>query len=113
MNPLRVWATLSLVAGLVAFGAIGCSEPPDDAIMKAEDAIKKAVEAGAEEASPRLLGKARTALSEARALADQGHNSDARKKAELAVIQAEQAERNAIRTGGKRMTRPGGGGGDE
>ncbi|MBM3325520.1 MAG: DUF4398 domain-containing protein [Calditrichaeota bacterium] len=104
-----------LLVGLLALvnGLAGCAQPPDDAIAKAEEALKHAVEAGADEASPRIMGKARTSLSEAKSLTDQGHYAEARKKAENAELQFNQARKNAEKTGGKRITRPGAGGGGE
>ena len=74
-----------------------CEGPPDDAVFDAEDAIKKAIEAGAEDGSPKLLDDARTHLQDAKMFREQGKYKEARDKAEIAVIRAEKAEKNANR----------------
>ncbi len=81
---------LSLTCG---FLISACGGPPDDEIMNAEDAIRSAIAAGAEDSAPGLLGKARALLQEAKMLREQGKNKDARKKAEVAVIRAKKAEK--------------------
>jgi hypothetical protein len=79
-----------------------CEGPPDQAIMDAEDAIKQAVAAGADVDSPKLLDKARTSLQEAKMYNEQGNYKEARKKADLTIIRAEKAAKNAERlTGAK------------
>lgn len=77
-----------------------CAAPPDDAIMDAEDAIKKAATAGADADSPKLLDQARELLQDAKMLREQGKNKEARNKAALAIIRAEKAEKNALRLSG-------------
>ena len=72
-----------------------CAKPPDEAIMSAEDAIKAAAAAGADEASPTLMGKARGFLQEAKVLSEQKRYSDAGKKAGSAKIYAEKAGKYA------------------
>jgi hypothetical protein len=86
--------TLAMCTG---FMLSACGEPPDQRIMDAEDAIKKAAAAGADAESPKLLDQARSLVQEAKMLGEQGHNKDARNKAELAIIRAEKAEKNALR----------------
>jgi len=89
--------TLVMCAGLVLSA---CDGPPDESIMDAEDAIKKAAAAGADADSPKLLDQARSLMQEAKMLREQGHDKDARKKADLAIIRAEKAEKNSLRLSG-------------
>jgi hypothetical protein len=93
--------TIILVAAL-AFGLTlsACSKPADDEITAAENALKKAQAAGADAASPRLYEKAKDLLAEAKRANDGGNYADARKKAEFALMRAEQAGRNAEKLGG-------------
>lgn len=86
--------------GAVAVWLVGCGKPPEEQIMAAEDSIKAAVAAGAEEMSPKLLEKARTYLQDAKMLTEQGHYGEARKKAEFAAMRAGEARRNAAKLGG-------------
>ncbi len=88
---------LSLTCG---FLISACGSPPDNAIMNAEDAIKSAIDAGAEDSAPGLLSKARSLLQEAKMLREQGKNKDARKKAGVAVIRAQKAEKYARQLSG-------------
>ncbi len=74
-----------------------CGKPPEAKIMAAEDAIKRAMEAGAEDSSPKLFDKARGFLQEAKMLSEQGNYSEASKKAEFAIMRADQAFKNATR----------------
>lgn len=89
----------SVILIAVIFGVMlsACTSPPDEEIMAAEDAIKRAVAAGADEDSPRLLDKARTLLQEAKMLNEQGDFKEARDKASYSVIQAKKAEKNSTR----------------
>ena len=107
--------TILLVTAL-AFGLnlTGCSKPADSEIEAAEAALKKAQEAGADAASPRLYEKAKDLLAEAKRANEAGNFSDAKKKADFALMRAEQAGRNAEKLGGSPSTRraKGGGGGD-
>lgn len=104
--------SMALVAGL-ACGIVlsACSKPADDEIQAAEDMIKKAEEAGALNSSPRLFEKAKDLLAEAKRLNEQSSYSDARKKAEFALMRAEQAKNNAEKLGGKPLPQRGGSGG--
>ena len=108
-----------LTAALIAAFACSlvlsaCSKPADDEITAAENMIKKAEDAGAMNSSPRLLEKAKDLVAEAKKENDQGTYSDARKKAESALMRAEQAEKNAEKLGGAPLPHKGhGGGGDE
>lgn len=90
---LGIWLTGGLFSG--------CSKPPDQEITQAEQAIKEAVQAGADGKSPKLINMARTALEEAKTLADQGHYKDARKKALTAKSFAEMAEKHSSGVGGR------------
>ncbi len=98
----------------LAFGLTlsACSKSADDEITAAENALKKAQEAGAEVASPRLYEKAKDLLAEARRANEAGNFSDARKKAEFALMRAEQSGRNAEKLGGAPPTRRAKGGGE-
>ncbi len=86
---------------LVAFSASimfsACEKTADDQIIAAEDAIKSAINAGADESSPKLLGKARTKVQEAKMLNEQGDYNQAHKKAYSALLNAQGAEKNATR----------------
>lgn len=107
--------TAALVAGLTC-GLIlaACSKPADDEIQAAEEALKNAQSAGADVSSPRLYEKARDLLTEAKRANESGNYSEARKKAEFAMMRAEQAGKNAEKLGGKpHERRRGGGGGAE
>lgn len=97
MKYLRYLKLVPLFAFLLSIGLSACSQPPEEEIMAAEDAFKAAVNAGAEETSPKLLNKAQTLLQEAKMLSEQGHYSQARKKAEFALLRADQAKKNAER----------------
>ena len=90
------WMLILLVMAFCgSFLLSSCAPPPDDTIMDAEDAIKRAATAGADEASPTLLNQARELLQEAKMLREQGNNKEARNKAALAIIRAQKAERLA------------------
>ena len=97
---VRYIISILLLALLCGFLVTACNGPPDDAIMDAEDAIKAAANAGADSESPKLLDRARGLLQEAKMLSEQGNYKDARKKAEVAVIQADKAKKNAERSSG-------------
>jgi hypothetical protein len=67
----------------------GCaSEPPKEALSKAEIAIQDADRAGASEYEPQLLGSARTKLSRANKDVDDEENDEARRLAEEALAEA-------------------------
>ena len=90
------WILFLLIVTMCGgFLLTSCAPPSDDTIMDAEDAIKKAATAGADEASPTLLNQARELLQEAKMLREQGNNREARNKAALAIIRAQKAERLA------------------
>ena len=89
--------SLLLLISIVSSSLISCKSPPEDEIMVAEDAIKSASAAGADEFSPRLFDKAQVYLQEAKMLNEHGKFDEARKKAEFAIIRAEKAEKNARR----------------
>ena len=106
-----------LTAALVAAFACSlvlsaCSKPADEDITAAESMIKKAEDVGAMNSSPRLLEKAKELVAEAKKDNDQGSFSDAHKKAQSALMRAEQAEKNAEKLGGAAAPRKGHGGGD-
>jgi len=86
---------------LVAFSASmifsACTKTADDQILAAEDAIKSAINAGADESSPKLLSKANTMLQEAKMLNENGDYKEANKKAYSALLKAQSAEKNATR----------------
>ena len=86
-----------LMAACCCLMLSACGGPPEAEIMAAEDAIKRAAAAGADESSPNLLEKAQGFLQDAKVLSEQGHYSEARKKADFARMRAEQAEKNASR----------------
>ena len=90
---------LSLFLMVFCFGFLftACEGPPDDAIMDAEDAIKAAIEAGAEDSSPKLLEKAQVRLQDAKMFSEQGRYKEARKKAESSVVMSQSAMKNAQR----------------
>ncbi len=90
---------LSLFLMVFCFGFLftACEGPPDDAIMDAEDAIKAAIEAGAEDSSPKLLEKAQVRLQDAKMFSEQGRYKEASKKAESSVVMAQSAMKNAQR----------------
>jgi len=97
MNKLFPRISVALIFFAVILMLSSCSQPPDEEIMAAEDAIKAAIDAGADELSPNMLNKARNLLQDAKMLNEQGKYSDARKKAEFAVIRAGKAQKNAER----------------
>jgi len=97
MKSFRIAAFFLLLAVAGSMLLAACSKPADDAVMTAEDAIKAAVAAGAEDSSPKLLEKAQNLLQEAKMLNEQGQHPEARKKAEYAVMRAHEAEKNATR----------------
>jgi hypothetical protein len=106
----------AMLIAVLAFGLTlsACSKPADDVIQAAEDALKKAQEAGADNASPRLYEKAKDLIAEAKRANEAGNYSDARKKAEFAQMRAEQAGKNAEKLGGVPSDKhKGGGGGGE
>ena len=86
-----------LLALVFSLALTSCDEPPEEEIITAEDAIKKALEYGADEASPRLLEKAQKLMQEAKMLNEQGKFKEARQKAEFAKIRADKAVMNAER----------------
>ena len=94
---LRYTLLALLVISVCGFMLTACEEPPDNAIMDAEDAIKTAIAAGSDVDSPKLLDKARTLLQEAKMLREQGDTKGARNKAVNAKIIADKATRNANR----------------
>ncbi len=97
---VRYIISIFLLALLCGFLVTACEDSPDEAIMDAEDAIKAAINAGADDDSPKLLDKSRRFLQEAKMLNEQGKYKDARKKAESSVIQANKAQKNAERLSG-------------
>ncbi|NQT34037.1 DUF4398 domain-containing protein [bacterium] len=97
---VRYTISILLLALLCGFLVTACSSPPDDAIMDAEDAIKAAISAGADDDSPKLLDRSRRYLQEAKMLSEQGNYKEARKKAASSVIQANKAKKNAERLSG-------------
>jgi len=109
MGFLSAALVAALACGLV-FSA--CSKPADDQIQAAEDMIKRAEGAGATTSSPNLFGKAKDALAEAKRLNEAGSYTEARKKAEDALIRAEQAAKNAEKLGGRPSHKRGDAGGD-
>ncbi|MCF7809410.1 DUF4398 domain-containing protein [bacterium] len=88
------------VISVCGFMLTACEGPPDQLIMDAEDAIKEAAAVGADVDSPKLLDKARTSLQEAKMYNEQGNYKEARKKAELTIIRANKAQKNAERLSG-------------
>jgi hypothetical protein len=112
----RIGLLTILLATALAFGLTlsACSKPADNEIEAAESALKKAQEAGADVASPRLYEKAKDLVAEAKRANESGNYSDARKKANFALMRADQAARNAEKLGGAPSPRKGkGGGGDD
>ncbi len=97
---LRNLAFITLLSMLLGIMIIGCESPPDQEIMDAEDAIKRAMTAGADELSPKLYDAAMQQLQDAKMLSEQENYEGARKKAAFAVIKAKKAEKNAIRLSG-------------
>jgi len=94
---LRYTLLTLFVISVCGFMLTACEEPPDTAIMDAEDAIKTAIAAGADVDSPKLLDKARTLLQEAKMFQEQDNTKSARNKAVNAKILADKAARNANR----------------
>ncbi len=93
--------TIMLVTAIAfALTLSACSKPADDEIEAAESALKSAQAGGADVASPRLYEKAKDLLAEAKRANEAGNYSDARKKAEFALMRAEQSGRNAEKLGG-------------
>lgn len=112
----RIGLLTILLATAFAFGLTlsACSKPADSEIEAAESALKKAQEAGADVSSPRLFEKAKDLVAEAKRANEAGNYSDAKKKADFALMRAEQAARNAEKLGGApspRKAKGGGGGG--
>ena len=97
---VRYIISIFLLALLCGFLVTACEGPPDESIMNAEAAIKAAINAGADDDSPKLLDKSRRFLQEAKMLNEQGKYNDARKKAASAVIQANKAKKNSERLAG-------------
>ena len=94
---LRYTLLTLFVICVCGFMLTSCGEPPDTAIIDAEDAIKTAIAAGADADSPKLLDKARTLLQEAKMYSEQGDDKNSRNKAITAKIVAEKATRNSDR----------------
>ncbi len=92
---VRYTISILLLALLCGFLVTACEGPPEDALMDAEDAVKAAVNAGADSDSPKLLNRSRRLLQEAKMLSEQGNYKEARKKAASSVIQANKAKKYA------------------
>jgi len=108
MKALRLVSILTLAALVLGAGLTACSKPADQEIQAADDALRAAKNVGADQTSPKLFEKAQTMLQDAKMLNEQGHFSEARKKADYARIRAEQAKTNAEKSGGERKERLGG-----
>lgn len=97
MKKLSYLLPILLLAFVISLVVSSCAEPPDVEIMAAEDAIKNAINANAEDLSPRLLNKAQKLLQEAKMLNEQGKFAEAKKKAQYAILRAEKAVKNSDR----------------
>ena len=97
---VRYIFSLLFFALICGFMLGACGSPPEALIMDAEDAIKAATNAGADEYSPKLLDRARAYLQDAKMLSEQGKYKEATRKAENAIIQAKKAEKNSLAMSG-------------
>ncbi|MFC2150522.1 DUF4398 domain-containing protein [Calditrichota bacterium] len=85
---------------ILSISIMGCSSPPDAEMEGAEAEITKAIQAGADEFSPKLLDRARRYYSEAKIAYDAGDFKEAMNKAELTRMTAEKAIKNSDRMSG-------------
>lgn len=102
---MRRIAQIGLVAIVLAVvGGCASAPVPNDALARADFALRRAERAGAGEDAPLELRNARKTLEQAKALAREDERVAARRAAELAQVEAElaeslslavQAERNA------------------
>ena len=91
------WAISCLII-LSIFQIVGCSTanpPSTDSIMRAETALRTAVEARADELAPVDLRRARENFELSKKAAAGGKHEDARRLAETAQVEAELAEAKA------------------
>jgi len=95
MKNLRYLTPVLLFTFVCALTVTSCSKPADDLIMKAEDALKAAAEAGAETDSPNLYGKAYKQLQDAKMYNEQHQYKKARSEAQASIVNAQAAERYA------------------
>ncbi len=95
MKFARLIVPVCLAAFFCTILLSACDSPPEEELAAAEDVLKQARDAGAEEYSPKLYDKARDLLREAKMLNDQGQYKEAKKKAEYAELRANQALKNA------------------
>jgi biopolymer transport protein ExbB/TolQ len=90
------WGSPWLVI-LSIFQIAGCStaNPPTESIMRAETALRTAVEARADESAPADLRRARDNIEASKKAAASGKHEEARRLAEAAQVEAELAEAKA------------------
>jgi hypothetical protein len=91
-----VWPILCLLI-LSIFQLAGCStaNPPTESLMRAETALRTAVEARADELAPVDLRRAKENFEASKKAAAGGKHEEARRLAETAQIEAELAEAKA------------------
>ena len=97
MKKILLFLPVLFIALSLTSLVTSCAQPPEAEIMAAEDAIKSALNAGADDGSPRLLEKAQKLLQEAKMLSEKGDYKGAIQKAEYARGRAEKAEKNTLR----------------
>jgi hypothetical protein len=93
-----------LAAALAATGCAG-APLPDDALARADFALRRAERAGAGEHAPLELRNARKALERAQGLAREDERIAARRAAELAQAEAELAESLSLADQAERTAR--------
>jgi hypothetical protein len=92
MNPTALITSGCVAVATLALAACaGSGERPDAALARAQASINSAEQAGARQYGAADLDMARTKLTQARMLADDGENQTAQQLAEQAVVDAELA----------------------